>query len=226
MEKAPPLYEATNSTDRALFHDEADTKRADKPSTALSRREVITGACLFAGMMVIGGATKALAFENNLLRPPGGQDSVRLKACCIRCDRCRTVCPTGCVSVSSVSDGWLDARTPKLDFHRGYCIFCNRCIEVCPTGALVPFDPVTDKLGIAYLDTSSCIAYTVGSCDRCRNSCAFDALSFSNSGLPSIDALACNGCGACVDACVVNVYRAFNGSSERAIEVLKEGALR
>lgn len=191
-------------------------------TASITRREVVVGSCLFAGVVTLGGVTKALASGDDLVRPPGGQDERRLQALCIKCDRCRGVCPTGCVSVAAVTDGFLNARMPKLDFHKGFCDFCNRCIEVCPTGALLSFDPSIDKIGVAHLDTTCCVAYTVGACDKCRDSCRYDALVFNDFGLPTITSELCNGCGACVDACVVNVYRVFNGVYRRAIEVVRE----
>lgn len=188
----------------------------------VTRRGALAGAGLVAGTLALGGVARAFAGEGALLRPPGGQDEWLLRSRCVKCDRCRSVCPRGCVVASSVSDGLLDARTPKLDFHRGFCDFCNRCIDACPTGALMPFDPLTEKIGVARLDPSICVAYTNGACDKCKGSCSFEALVFGESGLPSIDETKCNGCGACVDACDANVYRVFDGSRDRAIEVAKE----
>jgi ferredoxin-type protein NapG len=192
-------------------------------SVPLSRRGVIVGAGLVAGMLVLGGATEAFAAEPTLLRPPGGQDEIVFRALCIDCDRCRGVCPTSCIVPATADDGFLVARTPKLDFHRGPCTFCARCRDVCPTGALEAFEPYQDKIGVAVLDTSLCIAYTNGSCDKCRSSCSYGALTFDASGQPSIASDLCNGCGSCVDVCVANVYQVFNGSRERAIEVVREG---
>lgn len=184
-----------------------------------TRREFITGTCAAVGLIALGGGARAFAADGQLLRPPGGQDEASLRALCVKCDRCRSVCPTHCVTTANVGDGFLDARTPKLDFHRGYCDFCNRCIEACPTGALRAFDPYADKIGIARVDQAKCIAYTRGKCDVCRDSCPFDALHFDESGRPFIDEAVCNGCGVCVMTCNANVNRAFDGGFERAIEV-------
>lgn len=192
---------------------------------AITRRELVCAAGAAAGMVALGGAAKAFASEGPFLRPPGGQNEAAFLASCIRCDRCRSVCPQGCVSVVKVEEDLLGARTPKLDFHAGYCDFCDKCIDACPTGALSSFDPSSQKLGVAVVDTSSCIAYTMGACEQCRDSCRYDALAFDDYGRPEVTPERCNGCGECVDACTVNVYRTFDGQRDRAIEVTAEGAL-
>lgn len=186
----------------------------------MSRRTFAAGAGCAVALMALGGVAEALDGPGDALRPPGGQDEERLKALCLKCDRCRGVCPTDCVSVSGVMDGLLNARLPKLDFHQGSCTFCNLCIEACPTGALEAFDPAADKIGLAVIDTSVCIAYTVGSCDHC-NVCPYDALLFDESHRPYIVEEKCNGCGACTKACVSNVYRSFSGNRNRAVEVVR-----
>lgn len=191
----------------------------EKSGSTTTRREFVVGLSAFMGLMVLGGASKAFAADEVFLRPPGGQDEERLRSLCVKCDRCRSVCPLHCIEPISVDEGFLDARTPKLNFHRGYCDFCDQCIEVCPTEALLPFDPAVDKIGIAEVDPQKCIAYTRGSCVVCEGSCPFGALTFNEAGRPQIDESVCNGCGKCVMACNVNVNRTFDGSFERAIEV-------
>lgn len=194
-------------------------------AASLSRREALAGLCLIAGTLALGGASKAFASSDGLLRPPGGQDETRFSALCIKCDRCRSICPTRCVRVTTVSESFRDARTPRIDFHKGACLFCGACVDACPTGALDAFDPEKDKIGVAVIDEDSCIAYARGACDKCRDSCDYGALSFENGNRPEVDAVLCNGCGACTNACTANVYLSFEGDRKRAIEVVSEESL-
>lgn len=187
---------------------------------ALTRRDFIGVAAATAVLGGTGGLTFLMGNNQLMLRPPGGQNENRLNGLCVKCDRCRSVCPLECISVAHVEDGLLQARTPKLDFHRGYCDFCNRCIEVCPTQALQPFDPSVQKIGVAEVRPERCIAWTnPGSCVKCEEVCRFDAIHFVD-GLPVVDAEACNGCGECEFHCPALVYTSLSSGETRGITVV------
>ena len=168
-----------------------------------------------------GGAVKAAdgAAETSLLRPPGAQDELRLLASCVKCDRCRSVCHTGVVGVAEAGDGFLRARTPKLDFHKGSCDFCGDCLRVCPTGAIGAFDPTTDKIGMAVVQKDRCVAFYQG-CVECQKACPYEAISLDANNRPVVDANLCNGCGVCEDICPALVYRSFAGGTRRGIVVV------
>jgi ferredoxin-type protein NapG len=168
------------------------------------------------------GANAPVETDDDLLRPPGGQDEKRFLALCVKCGRCLSACPMNCVTLVDVADGFVLARTPRLNLHAGYCNFCNRCIVACPTAALEAFDPLRENIGKAVIDEDGCIAYASGTCAKCKDSCAFNALSFDGANRPVIDWEKCNGCGRCVYVCRSNVYLSFGGSRLRAIEVKRE----
>ncbi|MBB3170988.1 4Fe-4S dicluster domain-containing protein [Parvibacter caecicola] len=186
--------------------------------SAMTRRSFVGLAAVCAVGAGVGGLGTAFAQGDELLRPPGGQDERALRSACLKCDRCRSVCPTDAISLASVEDGLVSARTPKLDFHKGYCDFCGKCIQVCPTGALRSFDETREKLGVAVVQKDRCLSYFQG-CNACEDSCAFGALSFSQ-GHPVIDGGLCNGCGQCEYECTALVYGTFAGGTRRGIVVL------
>lgn len=189
---------------------------------AITRRVFAVGAVGAAGMFAIGGAGYALDGGDTLLRPPGGQDEAAFKASCLKCDKCRSICPQNCISVGILEDGLLNYRAPKLDFHKGYCTFCNLCIQVCPTKALAPFDEARDKLGCAVIDEEQCIAYQKGGCQQCVDACAYGAVTLDGSRRPVVDAALCNGCGLCEYVCPSASFRSFSGSRNRGINVQRE----
>lgn len=186
---------------------------------SLTRRAFV-GYCATAAVAVsAGGVVRLSGNDDGLLRPPGAQDVDHLFSACIKCDRCRSICPTGIVVPSTLFDGVLSARTPKLDFHRGRCTFCDECLYVCPTGAIKPFDETCEKIGMAIIQPDRCLAYDTG-CRVCVDACPYDALSVDENGLPIVDPKACNGCGECVNVCPALVYRSFPGGKRRGVVVV------
>lgn len=190
-----------------------------KATSTCSRRAFVGLLASCAVCAGVGGVAQGIGPKEGLLRPPGAQDSAAFLAACVKCDRCRSVCPQGCVSVGTVSDSLLDARTPVLDMHRGYCDFCDKCYEVCPTGAIEPFDPATDRIGVAIVQSDRCIAYFNG-CTECYQRCPYGAITLDAGDHPIVDPQACNGCGLCENICPALVYRSFSGGSRRGIVVV------
>ncbi|HWR08052.1 4Fe-4S dicluster domain-containing protein [Sporomusa sp.] len=187
--------------------------------TSLSRRTFlkITGGA-FAVLLVLGGVGK-LPPREVLLRPPGGQDEASFIARCIRCDRCRSVCPTSVIGLANLSDSILDARTPVMKFHHGYCNFCNKCVRVCPTQALKPFDINTVKIGLARVKKDICLAWDAGGCTVCVNACPYHAVTLDEQRRPVVDSYTCNGCGICEKVCPALVMRSYVGGNVRGIVV-------
>lgn len=186
----------------------------------LTRRDFIG---VGAAAVVLGGlgcAARALPADAQgaPLRPPGGQDEERLLARCLRCDRCRSACPTDCIGTAVLEDGLAQVRTPVMDYRRGGCTFCDRCIDACPTGALLPFDPRAEKIGMAQVVPDVCVAFrSPGSCKICQDKCSFDAVVIIE-GHPEVVRDRCNGCGLCVASCWGR-SRQDDGSTLHGIEV-------
>jgi ferredoxin-type protein NapG len=185
----------------------------------ISRRGLVGGVVGAAALVAIGGTAKAFAGEDEFLRPPGGQNEARFLATCIRCDRCRSACPLDAVTVAN-EESFINSRTPKLTFRKGYCNFCNLCIENCPTQALEPFNPDTDWIGPAVIEPQLCIAFAkAGGCRICVDACPYDAITLNGAQEPVIDLVKCNGCGYCEYICPSNTFRSFKGSNKRGVNI-------
>ncbi len=186
---------------------------------SVSRRGFLVGAAATAVFCSVGGAAYVLSSDGLLVRPPGGQDEASFIAACLRCDRCRSVCPQSCIGLAKLENGLLEARTPQMDYRRGACTFCNRCIEVCPTGALRSFDPQNERIGIAVVSQESCLAWkSPGSCMKCEESCPYGAITIEG-GVPVVHESACNGCGVCEYVCPALVLTSAKDGNGRGIVV-------
>lgn len=186
---------------------------------SLSRRDFVVGASSVAALCVVGGVPALVGSNDDVLRPPGALDEAAFIGACVKCDRCRSACPENCISVATVEDGLLKARSPKLDFHKGACTFCGRCADVCPTGAIAAFAPATPVIGTAQLNPDRCVAWSSpGSCTKCMEACKYGAVSF-DSGYPQVDAGKCNGCGFCEYVCPALSLRSLPDGEGRGIQV-------
>lgn len=193
----------------------------DEVAAKLSRRSFVGFCAATAACAGVGAAARIAGGSEELLRPPGAQDEPTLQSSCLKCDRCRSICPAGIIGVAHIEDGILNARTPVLDFRKGYCDFCDLCLNVCPTGAIRPFDETKEKIGVAIVQKDRCLAYSNG-CEECAQACPYEAITLDSAGYPVVDAAKCNGCGKCENVCPALVYRTFAGGSRRGIVVVPE----
>lgn len=217
---------------------------------AVTRRTL----CIGVGATVALAGLGALRYVGSeaLVRPPGGQDEERLVSRCVHCYRCIEACPERVIVASSIGSGVLNMRTPRMEFSDcppgqlnafRYCDFCAErnggvplCVEACPSGALqlpVEYDCDTEVIGVAELNTETCIAYRSSYCafcyDVCRqvrgeeNAAIFyqnaDALGADATRLPVVDVDKCNGCGACEAVCVSAQAGSTKDAAQRAIVV-------
>jgi len=196
-------------------------------SGLMSRRSFIVGGAGLAALLGIGGIAK-YAGVSSLLRPPGGQDEKRFIALCLRCQKCREVCPNGCIMPSKTEDGFVNARTPKMNFKLGWCDFCAeaykgvpQCVKVCPSQALKLPDGATAtsiKIGVAVIDKDSCLGWLLKGCRTCVDNCPYDALTLDENNRPVVVENKCNGCGLCEYVCVSLKNASITGrSKDRAI---------
>lgn len=192
----------------------------------LTRRNLIEGIGATAVLAAVGGAGVALTGQEPPMRPPGGQDEERFIGTCVRCDRCRSVCPTNVIGVSTFNDGLINLRSPKMEFRIGYCNECDgvyKCVDVCPVGSLVRFDKREERIGVAAIDESVCLTYGIsGKCSAdCISACPEEALSIDENGRLYLRDELCWGCGACEYFCVSDSYGAYEGSGSRGISIVR-----
>lgn len=210
--------------------------------------------CIGVGATAVMAALGSLQYVGSqpLVRPPGGQNEVNLTSKCIHCYRCIEVCPQHVVTAAPIDTGVLNMRTPRMEYSNcppgqldalRYCDSCVNtnngvplCAEVCPTGALDPLDASHAQqavLGVAVLNTQTCIAYRSSFCAFCHDACIeargedqaaiyyinADAQDAASTRLPVVDPQKCNGCGACEAVCVSAQAGSTKDASQRAIIV-------
>jgi ferredoxin-type protein NapG len=220
--------------------DASGVKQSTDPK-GLPRRAFISGAVGAGVLIALGGIAKVAVAQEPLLRPPGGQNEAAFIGNCIKCDRCRSACPNNAIGVSNIADGLLDARSPKMDFRKGYCDFCANagggsseqgdtgllCELNCPTGALGLFNHNTQRIGLAVVDPEQCIAFArLGGCKVCVEKCLYQAITFDTAMRPVVHTDLCNGCGYCEYICPSGSYRSFTGSVNRGINIEPAGGQR
>jgi ferredoxin-type protein NapG len=98
----------------------------------LSRRAFVA----FVGkgtMAVVLGGLLRFSPQAPIVRPPGALPEEEFLSLCIKCDKCREVCPQGVITPVLLTESVIGVGTPRL---RWPCTHCMRCNTVCPTHAL------------------------------------------------------------------------------------------
>ncbi|HTO31428.1 MAG TPA: ferredoxin-type protein NapF [Pararhizobium sp.] len=131
--------------------------------------------------------------ETAVVYPPGVTEQSVLD--CSGCGKCSEACPSKIIVMRS--------GLPTIDFDRGECTFCGTCAERCPERV---FPPATaTRFPHHAVIEDSCLAVNYVDCQACRDGCPADAIRFrprrGGPFLPSLDADACTGCGACIGLC-------------------------
>lgn len=124
---------------------------------------------------------------------------------CMGMGDCVAVCAYGAVSICN--------GVAKIDPAK--CTGCSKCVKACPK-ALIDFVPLKKQ---AVVRCSSCdnAAGTMKvckigciGCKKCEKICKFDAIHVKDF-CATVDADACVGCGACIEACPRHVITLFEG---------------
>ncbi|MFA1240135.1 ferredoxin-type protein NapF [Serratia odorifera] len=130
------------------------------------------------------------------IRPPWSLAESRFIAGCSRCQACINACETGVLRVGS-------GGYPEIDFTLAECTFCGDCASACDAALFHPLNTPPWRLH-AVVD-AGCLALRGVECRSCQDSCEPRAIRFrprlGGVAHPTLNAIACNGCGACVAGC-------------------------
>ncbi len=152
--------------------------------------------------------------EVHPLRPPWALPEAAFTTACDRCDACIGACEVGILSRG-------DGGFPTVNFRLGACTFCAACLDVCKPGALR--GDSRDKSSAYSLSVQiddSCLSIRGITCRTCGDHCPSGAIRFrlqtGGRAVPEISAVACTGCGACLQPCPTGSVAIRNTPSEAA----------
>lgn len=131
------------------------------------------------------------------VRPPWALEEFAFIERCDQCGKCVAACESRIIQRDK--HGF-----PFINFHNGECTFCAACLDLCAAGALQAqsgeqpwrLEPVIDP---------KCMAMNGVVCRTCAEQCEAGAIHFfhvvGRGAVPTVQALSCTGCGACVGPC-------------------------
>ncbi len=208
-----------------------------------ARRRFFTDAAHHAGLGLLGGllwagyADKARSSVLTL-RPPAALPEADFLRTCIKCGLCAEACrnrdsnidketgkprPETLKMARADTDG-VTVGTPYFVARDVPCYMCDDipCVPACPTGALDEASVTNDEgeldfrkmdMGLAVVDTNSCIAFWGLQCDLCYRACPLmdEAIKLQYNRNPRtgkhaflepvVNKDVCTGCGLCEKAC-------------------------
>jgi ferredoxin-type protein NapG len=201
----------------------------------LTRREFLLNMARTVGLASLGGLVWSayvdeVTASSLLLRPPGALKENDFLKTCIKCGMCVEACPFDTLLLAKPGDN-KPIGTPYFTPREIPCYMCPDipCVPVCPSGALNESSVTTTgkldinvaKMGIAVIDSNSCIAFWGIQCDACYRACPIlgEAITIEYSKnkrtgkhalmTPVVHMDACTGCGLCENACVTQKAAIF-----------------
>lgn len=199
------------------------------------RRKFILNMARGAGLATMGGFiwsahVSEVTASSLTLRPPGALKESDFLKTCIKCGLCVLACPFDTLMLAKPGDN-KPLGTPYFTPRDIPCYMCPEipCVPVCPTGALKEESVTTDgkldiniaDMGIAVVDSSSCIAFWGIQCDACYRACPLLGVAITidygkneRTGKhafmrPVVNSESCTGCGMCEKACVTEKAAIF-----------------
>ena len=208
------------------------SNQKSRKQTISERRKFLSLMAQSVGLSALGGMVWTGYLEEAkaaplILRPPGAKPENDFLKMCIKCGQCVEACPFDTLFLAKPGDQ-KPIGTPYFEPRNVPCYMCTDipCVPVCPTGALdedsvskvVEGEKVLEiekaRMGLAVVDTESCIAFWGIQCDACYRACPLlDEAIFleyrrnERTGkhaylMPIVNSNICTGCGLCERACV------------------------
>ncbi len=133
-------------------------------------------------------------------RPPHAVPEPEFMVGCTKCDACLQACPPHAIFRTPESEGIL-AGLPIIDASAQPCLMCDDmpCVPVCEAGVLRMDAPVA--MGIAKIDSVTCLAFQGTVCTICVEHCPVEGAITMEAGRPIINSESCTGCGVCLYVC-------------------------
>ncbi|WP_298749770.1 ferredoxin-type protein NapG [uncultured Arcobacter sp.] len=200
-----------------------------------NRREFLLKSARTAGLVFLGGLiwsayVDEVTASKLILRPPGALNEKDFLSTCIKCGLCVEACPFDTLKLAKPGDN-KPLGTPFFTPREVPCYMCTDipCVPVCPTDALDEklvstngeLDINIAQMGVAVIDSQSCIAFWGIQCDACYRACPIlgqaitieyeknDRTGKHSFMKPVVHADACTGCGLCERACVTEKAAIF-----------------
>ena len=133
-------------------------------------------------------------------RPPHAVPESEFMVGCTKCDACLQACPPHAIFRTPESEG-IHAGLPIIDASAQPCLMCDDmpCVPVCEAGVLRMDAPVA--MGIAKIDSLTCLAFQGTVCTICVEHCPVEGAITMEAGRPIINSESCTGCGVCLYVC-------------------------
>ncbi len=199
------------------------------------RREFLLKSARTVGLVCLSGLiwsayVDELTASKLILRPPGALKEKDFLSTCIKCGLCVEACPFDTLKLAKPGDN-KPLGTPFFNPREIPCYMCIDipCVPVCPTNALDEKLVTTNgklninsaQMGVAIVDSQSCIAFWGIQCDACYRACPIlgQAITIEyekneRTGKhsfmkPVVHTDVCTGCGLCERACVTQKASIF-----------------
>ncbi len=219
-----------------------DNSMANSKTKPSARRKFLTqfiqttGIATFAGLVWAGYADE-IKHSPLTLRPPGALEGDDFLAACTKCGLCVQACKQ---KVGEERFPLLLAKPgdrkplgiPYFIPKDRPCLMCTDapCVEACPTNALDEqllsdkswnLDINQARMGLAVLDTETCIAFWGNQCSVCYRACPLMdkaiTLEYSRNKrtgkhaflVPLVHSKYCTGCGLCERSCITKKASIF-----------------